>query len=437
MNRNWSDFKAANSNIAGAREAFEDACESLFRKMNPDKHVSQMKVKVGDGGIDIFIGEFGIEPITVIQCKFFLDSFEDSQKSQIRDSFDTAINSDKYELKEWILCIPRVIDIDENSWWFKWKHKKIVEHSKGVNFIKLTNGNELIDLFKVNDLYNQVFKIEDSLKITEIHNAVVPKKIEIPKETNPKIVLFNNYSKHCESFYFERKIDNEFINSLKVNNLWVFGSSGIGKTVLVNRNLTKNDIDYCFCDLSPVNIINSEQVIEEILFKVEEKFDLERNLSVSNKIKQLTKLLCEAGKKKIIIVIDELSVKENDVLKDIATDLMNLVVHYSNSSQDEGLKFVVSTISNPRDIIENKSKASEHFQYIDCNDWSKDIEQLFEILSSSLNMPLESHKNHIIDSCENSPRILKSIFRKIISLDNLNTSTIDNAIKITISELVL
>lgn len=437
MNRNWSDFKGINGNIAGAREAFEDACESLFRKMNTDKHVSQMKVTVGDGGIDIFIGEFGIEPITVIQCKFFLESFEESQKSQIRDSFETAINSDKYELKEWILCIPRVIDIQENSWWFKWKHKKITEYSKEVNFIKLKNGNELIDLFKANDLYNQVFKIEDSLKIDEIYNAVVPKNIEIPKETNPKIVLFNNYSKQCEAFYFEREIDNEFINSLKINNLWVFGNSGIGKTVLVNRNLTKNDIDYCFCDLSPVNIVNSEQVIEEILCKVEEKFDLERNQAISNKIKQLTKLLCEAGKKKIIIVIDELSVKENNVLKDIAKDLMNLVVHYSNSSQEEGLKFVVSTISNPKDIIENKSKASEHFQYIDCNDWSKDIEKLFEILSSSLNMELENHKNKIIGSCENSPRILKSIFRKIVSLDNLNTTTIDNAIKITISELVL
>ena len=116
---------------------------------------------------------------------------------------------------------------------------------------------------------------------------------------------------------------------------------------------------------------------------------------------------------------------------------MNLVVHYSNSSHEEGLKFVVSTISNPKDIIENKSKASEHFQYIDCNDWSKDIEKLFQILSSSLNLELDSHKNKIIDSCENSPRILKSIFRKIVSLDNLNATTIDNAIKITISELVL
>ncbi len=208
------------------------------------------------------------------------------------------------------------------------------------------------------------------------------------------------------------------------------------KTAIVNRNLTKNDIQYCFCDLSPINIINSEQVIEEIICKVEEKFDVERNSTIENNIKKLTQLLCQAGKKEIIIVIDELSVKDSSILRNIATDLMNLVVHYCNSTNEDSLKFVVSTISNPKDIIENSSKASEHFQYIDCNDWSMDIENLFDILSTSLKIDLKTHKIDILDSCENSPRILKTIFRKIVALDNFNSDAIKNAIKTTTSELV-
>jgi hypothetical protein len=285
-------------------------------------------------------------------------------------------------------------------------------------------------------LYNQAFKIEDSLKLDAIFDAVVSKKPEIPSEVNPQKVLFNNYSKECEPYYLERNIDKEFINSLKLNNLWVFGDSGFGKTALVNRNLTKNDIEYCFCDLSPINIISSGQVIEEIIFKMEEKFQVERDTTFTNNIKQLTHLLCCAKKKKIIIVIDELSVKDDKILKDIASDLINLVVHYSNSSKNEELKFVVSTISNPKDIIDNISKASQHFQYIDCNNWNDNIEKLFDILTSSLNIDLEAHKKHIFESCENSPRILKSIIRKIIALDNTNPEAIVNAIKITTSELV-
>ena len=437
MNRDWTDFKGLNGNIAGAREAFENACETLYRKMNPDKHVSQMKVSVGDGGIDIFIGEFGKEPITVIQCKFFLESFDNSQKSQIRKSFDTAIKSDKYELKEWILCIPRVIDIDENSWWFKWKHKTIAEHSKQVDFIKITTGNELIDLFKANDLYNQTFKIDDSIKINEIHKALIPKKIEILKDVSPHIVLFNNYSKKNEAYYFERNIDSEFINSLKLNNLWVFGGSGFGKTALVNRNLTNNEIDYCYCDLSPITITSSEDVLEEILCKIEDKFAKERNVVEKNKIKQISQILCNSGTTKITIVIDELSVNDNSILKNIANDLLHLVTHFCNISENEDMKFVVSTISNPKDIVENKSKASEHFQYLNCDDWNNYIDGLFEILNSSLGINLsEKFKIKILDSSQNSPRILKSIFRKILSLNDLSDASIEIAIKSTISELV-
>ena len=435
MNRDWTDFKSLNSNIAGAREAFEIACETLFRKIYPDQHVSAVAVKQGDGGIDIFVGELGIEPITVIQCKFFLETFEDSQKDQIRSSFETAINADKYELKEWILCIPRVIDIDENSWWFKWKKKKTDEQAKSNSFIKLKNGNELIDLFKEHNLYNQVFDIEDSTKIDEIHRAVVLKPLSLPEISSPHIVLFNNYSKKCEPYYWERQIDKEFVNSLELNNLWVFGNSGVGKTTLINRNLLVNNLEYCSCDLSPVDIKSSADVLEEILSKIEEKFNIEREIK-ENKIKQVAEILCKVGKK-IVITIDELSAKEDCVLKEIADDLVRLVTHFSNSATElEELKFVVSTILTPKEIIGNKSKASEHFQYLNCNNWSNEIENLFDVLSKSLHLDLAEFKTKILEESSNSPRILKSIFRKIVASDDLRSASIEQAIALVKSELV-
>jgi hypothetical protein len=437
MNRDWIDFKSLHSNISGAREAFENACESLFRKIYVGKTVSQVKVKLGDGGIDVFIGEIGIEPITVLQCKFFLENFEESQKAQIRDSFKTAVESDKFELKEWILCIPRILDLDQIKWWTTWKDKKIKENNKSDGFISLKNGNELIELLRTYELYNQIFEIDNANKIDEIHKALIPKKTELPKDINPQVVLFNNYSSKSETFYLERNIDSEFINSLKLNNLWVFGNSGYGKTALVNRNLTKNDIEYCYCDLSPISIKGSNDVLEEILCKIEDKFEVERNNLEKNTIKQITQILCNVGAKKITIVIDELSVNENSILKNIATDLINLVTYFCNLSEQEDMKFVVSTISNPKDIIENKSKATEHFQYLNCDDWSNDIDKLFNILNASLNLNLSDDiKSLVLASSQHSPRILKSIFRKILSMNDLNIKTIEKAIKITTSELV-
>ncbi|SEH07193.1 ATP-binding protein [Candidatus Venteria ishoeyi] len=436
MNRNWTDFKSLHGNIAGAREAFENACETLYRKKHKDENVSQVRVNQGDGGIDIFIGELGVEPITVIQCKFFLESFGDSQKQQIRESFNTSVNSDKYELKEWVLCIPRVFDMEESSWWSKWKDNKVKEYSKENSFIRLANGNELIDLSKELGLYNEIFKITDSLKIEEIHNAIVHKENRITQGVKPNIVLFNNYTSKNEDFYLERYIDIEFNKSFEINNIWLFGKSGVGKTALANRNLIKNKIKYCFCDLSPITISKAEDVLDDILCTVEEDFDSERNLEESNILKQISQILYKSKFNKIVILIDEISVKDDEVLKDIANKLIQLVTYCTKYSNQDGLKFIVSTISNPQNIIQNKSKASDYFQYVCCDMWNEYLFQLFDVLCKALNLELEKSKSLIIENSENSPRVLKTIFRKILTSKDCSSKSIDKAIKLTLEEII-
>jgi len=435
MNRNWIDFKSLHGNLAGAREAFEDACEALFKKIHQNEHVSQVKVKQGDGGIDIFIGELGVEPITVIQCKFFLEAFEESQQSQIRKSFKTAIESKKYALKEWILCLPRVIDIDENAWWFKWKKKQLQTYSKESEFIKLRNGNELIDLLKEHNLYNRVFKIDEAIKIDEIYKAVVPAKF-VNVDKNINIILWNNYSLICEPFYLERKIDSEFINAIKHFNIWLHGKSGYGKTALINRNLLKNSINSCICDLSPVTVIDKEDVLNEILLNFEDKFQIKRNLNEPNKLKQISQILISKSSSNIVIVIDELSVSNNNVLKDIFDSLLQLVVYYNNQESYYDLRFIISTIPSPKEIISNHSKASEKFIFMNCDDWQSDSSNLFKCLSESLEVQAEPFQAEILKISCHSPRIIKNIFRKIIVLNNKENEGIQKSIKLAIDETV-
>jgi hypothetical protein len=436
MDRNWSDFKSVYGNLAGAREAFEDACEILFKKIYPSHSVSQVKVKQGDGGIDIFVGELGVEPITVIQCKFFLDAFDASQKSQIRESFNTANTDERYTLKEWILCLPRVIDIDEHSWWFKWKNKVTSNNKRDSQFVSIKNGNELISLFKEYNLYNQVFKIEDSLKIDAIYKEIL-KPVKIKSGSGkPQHVLFNNYSKPVEPYYHQRQADIDFSKSILVNNLWVHGASGSGKTALINRNLINYDLDFCYCDLSPVLITSSEDILHEILYRIEEQFNIERNAAETNIIKQIDQILSRAKKNKIFIVIDELSIRDIAMLRDIASRLMKLVTYFCNQNTDGELKFIFSTIFDPKSILDDKSKASGYFQFIDCSDWSSDIEGLFHLLCRDLNLEIEYHKDEIISSVQCSPRTMKTVFRKILIADKIDQETIDKCIRLTLSEVI-
>ena len=134
-------------------------------------------------------------------------------------------------------------------------------------------------------------------------------------------------------------------------------------------------------------------------------------------------------------MIDELSVRDIPILKEIANDLISLVNYFKNNINGNSLKFVVSTISNPQDLIYNKSKATQYFHYIQCGNWSQDLRKLFLILCISLDLKLENYEKEILDACNYSPRILKSIFRKIILLESSNESSIKLAIKTAISEI--
>lgn len=197
MERNWNDFKAIHSNLAGARDAFEEACEYLFRETYSGKNVQQVKVNHGDGGIDVYIGYYQVEPIDVIQCKFFLDEFENAQVQQLNKSFSTSMESKDYKLRKWTLCIPKVLNQEETERWSRWKKRQEGKYNLKKDFIQLINGNELIRRMKKQNVYSEVFKITEAKKIDQILKAVKPGDY---KESNLRVETKNNLSE-LETFF--------------------------------------------------------------------------------------------------------------------------------------------------------------------------------------------------------------------------------------------
>lgn len=159
--RDWTYFKDEYG-IETARIKFQKICETLFRTIYQSDNVQSVRCNPGDEGIDIFVGEIGVKPITVIQCKYFLNEIDESQKSQIRNSFKTASNSQEFEMKEWVLCVPMQLGIKEHKWWCSWKSKQ------NLKDIILIQGAELIDRLKTHGLYAHVFEDENTQKLDEI-----------------------------------------------------------------------------------------------------------------------------------------------------------------------------------------------------------------------------------------------------------------------------
>ncbi|WP_041415805.1 hypothetical protein [Shewanella halifaxensis] len=175
MERDWNDFKGMYGNKEGARAAFEKVCGALLRNKYPNR-AYEVEVSNGDDGIDIFVGN-GIfdKSLEVFQCKFFIDGFFSSQKQQMKSSFDSIINNDKYSVKKWYIALPITLNKEQHKWFDKWKLERSKEHAIDPGNIILWDGDYLLDQLKESGLYNTWFKIEDSNKIKEIHEYILNK----------------------------------------------------------------------------------------------------------------------------------------------------------------------------------------------------------------------------------------------------------------------
>lgn len=155
---------------AGARDIFEKICTELMQCKFGEAH--SVRVSQGDGGIDVFAGDFS-NSIDVYQCKYFIDGIGDAQKTQIRESFNTAINSDEYKMNKWFLCVPCILDIKEHTWWWGWKRKKEEKYKISIG---LLDGSLLISELKKYNLYNTIFDNETMLLLNEIMSYLQVKK---------------------------------------------------------------------------------------------------------------------------------------------------------------------------------------------------------------------------------------------------------------------
>jgi len=318
---------------------------------------------------------------------------------------------------------------------FEIKQIETVNNYKGMSGSPILTNGYVIGVLLVQQGGTSLYCIS----ISDIFekNEHIKQHLKIASPGKTKHILFNHYTKESEPFYCERTQDLEFEKSLNINNLWVFGKSGAGKTAIINRNLTKNNIEYCYCDFGPIDIKNEQDVLEEILECIEDKFDGNRLSSEKNKIKQINRLLCEAKISKVVVVIDELGVDDEAILKKIADTLMKLVSYVTRHYKTDGLMFAVSTIGSPNGLLKNARKANDYFQFLCCDSWDENLSELFDLICLNLQISIEFMKPEIIAKADQSPRLLKSIIKNIVSVEMINEKSINIAISKSLNEAVV
>lgn len=158
----WTDLVLIHGHIEGARIAFEDACEKILRARFPDRPVRRLDSSSGDGGVDIYIGHYGVEPLDIYQCKYFIDVVGKSQQEQIRDSYKRAVRASVFSISTWSLCLPVDLAPAEAAWFDGWAARQ----EKPVSLLP---PGELMVWAESAGLADLIFQRTDSQKIDWMH----------------------------------------------------------------------------------------------------------------------------------------------------------------------------------------------------------------------------------------------------------------------------
>ncbi|PJZ43802.1 hypothetical protein [Leptospira brenneri] len=168
----------------GARYAFELLVKDLLNSENGP--IRSVALSQGDKGIECYLGSLE-EKSVIFQCKYFPDQINESQKNQIRESFNKIKNNKDIKCEKWILCIPKDLNFDENVWFDTWKNKQTIP-------IELYDESFLRHLLNkyhsIRDHYFQNSNI-DLLKtiIQELYRVNISLENLIVKERTPDLRL--------------------------------------------------------------------------------------------------------------------------------------------------------------------------------------------------------------------------------------------------------
>lgn len=142
----------------------EAAARTRFQRLVTDLVLVQMPTASevgypggGDWGIDTYVGSLDKE-IVVWQSKFFMD-WGESQKKQIRESFDQVVDKAKqqnFKVSAWTLCVPSVLPPDQEKWFHGWKGRKTRETNVEIalwNGVHLRHKLQQEDASAIRSLY--------------------------------------------------------------------------------------------------------------------------------------------------------------------------------------------------------------------------------------------------------------------------------------------
>lgn len=257
-----------------------------------------------------------------------------------------------------------------------------------------------------------------------------------PNDKLAETVLFDNYSEENEPYYLKRRIDVQLEKITQVKGCWIYGKSGVGKTIALQRVLTMSKSNYCYIVLAEFIGKSIDCFFRYIYEELCYKFETEPERSVTE-LHQLSKAIgaiidsnVESGDFYLFIEEIPLSANGTDEFKQFVQQLCAIIISNSIKVHKAHVKFILSSISSPLGYVEDyQQKVNNNLKFIEMQEWTQEeCKSLWNLVNKDLNFTLSGITlEDFIKRMNMSPRLIKDCLRthtlwnkQVIDLDSLN-----------------
>ena len=225
--------------------------------------------------------------------------------------------------------------------------------------------------------------------------------------------LFDLYSRNVEKYYLLREIDKQVELHIKNQSVWVFGASGIGKTCLLQRAISRGDGEFRYITLSASVGGNARSCLLHLCEDIAEIVGIRDRPEVSLRraLEKTRAAICQSSRS-LWIYIDEIPISEPKQLKLFTDGITGLIG--SSAINSNCIRILISSIFGPKDYISTaQQRISERMKFINMPAWKPgEIESLIELLNCSLpGLFSEIELNMLAQYPISSPRFVKQLFR--------------------------
>jgi len=238
-------------------------------------------------------------------------------------------------------------------------------------------------------------------------------------------VFFIHYDLECEPYYLVRKIDNEIFPFIKKKSCWVYGTSGMGKSELLTRNILFNGLNVISVDLSLCSRLDVDNAFTKIYERICDYFEVNsaKNLNYEQTVEAISKILKERfDNDSIYLLIDEIPYSNGKILSDFVEKICSMINFIKRNYRTIHVYFMLSSIVSPLKILGDANvinKYNQLIKFIEVNDWShEECMNLIKMLTACSGLTItEDICDKLIKRVKFNPREIKTALHDARAID--------------------